>query len=80
MLPYVTIKKLAAESGYSVEAIESKIKRGEFVEGIHFIKSPDGRIHMNTRAFTQWLESNHTAKGFKSLSGGTESDTAQRSR
>jgi hypothetical protein len=80
MLPYVTIKKLADESGYSVDAIEAKIKRGEFAEGIHFVKAPDGRIHFNTKAYIEWVESSHTVKVSNSRSGGTANVTALHSR
>jgi hypothetical protein len=61
-LPYVTIRKLSEESGYSVDAIECKIKRGELAEGIHYIKSPDGRIQIIVKGWIEWLESNHMSK------------------
>lgn len=57
-LPLVTIQKLAEESGYTVEALRAKILRGQFAEGIHYIKSPDGRIHFYVEAYLQWVQSN----------------------
>jgi hypothetical protein len=33
-LPIITLQKLAAESGYTEDALRSKIARGEFAEGL----------------------------------------------
>ena len=55
MLKWVTIKKLAEESGYSVAALRSKINRGDFIEGYHWRKSRDGRIQFNVEAYNQWV-------------------------
>jgi hypothetical protein len=79
MLPYVTLQKLAEETGYSVEALEAKIKRGQFAEGVHYIKAPDGRIHFSVEGYLEWLSS-RTERDTKSRSGGTASVTALRSR
>jgi hypothetical protein len=54
---YVTIKKLAELTGYSVEAIEGKIRRRDFVEGVHYVKAPGGRIHIDTEAYEKWVTS-----------------------
>ncbi len=75
-LPLITIKKLAIESGYSEFALRSKIARGDFAEGIHFIKAPDGRIHFIVKGYLSWLESSHIEKGFKSPSTGITRDIA----
>jgi hypothetical protein len=74
-LPKVTIDKLAEESGYTVAALRCKIQRGEFAQGIHFIKSPDGRIHFIVSEYLKWVESNSTEKVSKSRSAGTVSGT-----
>lgn len=79
-LPKITLQKLAFESGYTEDALRSKIARGEFAEGVHYIKSPDGRIHFIVEAYLQWVESNHTAKGYKSPSIGTANATGQQSK
>lgn len=55
MLEWVTIQKLAEESGYTVEALRSKINRGDFIEGYHWRKARDGRIHFNIKAYNQWV-------------------------
>ena len=51
ILPKITLQKLALESGYTEDALRSKIARGEFAEGIHYIKAPDGRIHFIVEAY-----------------------------
>jgi hypothetical protein len=74
-LRMVTITKLAEESGYTEAALRAKIARGEFAQGIHFIKSPDGRIQFIVEEYLKWAESQHTGKAFKSRSTGTAKGT-----
>jgi hypothetical protein len=52
---WLTIGKFSAESGYSEDAVRSKIKRGDWMEGKVWIKAPDGRILINTEAYDQWV-------------------------
>lgn len=54
MLRHVTIEKFAAESGYTAEAVRSKIKRGDWLEGAVWIKAPDGRILIDTEGYEKW--------------------------
>jgi len=56
MLEWITIQKMHEESGYTVAALRAKIRRGQFIEGIHFKYAPDGRVHFNVKAFNQWIE------------------------
>jgi len=53
---YVTIRKLAELTGYTPDAIESKIKRRQWVEGKHYILSPDGRVQFSIEAYNAWLQ------------------------
>lgn len=53
-LAWVTIQVYAASSGYSVGALRQKIQRGQFIEGKHFRKAPDGRVLMNVEACQNW--------------------------
>lgn len=78
-LPKITLQKLATESGYTEDALRSKIARGEFAEGIHYIKAPDGRIHFIVEAYLKWVESNHIGKASKLRSTGKVSSIDQRS-
>jgi len=77
-LPKITLQKLAVESGYTEEALRGKIARGEFIEGKHYIKAPDGRIHFIVEEYLKWVESNNTGKASKLHSIGTGNDTVQR--
>lgn len=76
-LPKITLQKMAFESGYTEDALRSKIARGEFAEGIHYIKAPDGRIHFIVEAYLKWVESSHTAKESRSRSTGAVRGSGQ---
>lgn len=53
---YKTIKKFADESGYTPDAINTKIKRGVWPEGLVWVKAPDGRNLINTEGYELWVE------------------------
>ena len=55
MLRYLTIKKFAEESGYSPEAVRSKIARGDWLQDRVWTKAPDGRILIDTQGYEQWV-------------------------
>ena len=55
-MKWVTIKKLAELTGYTVKAIYNKRERGTWLEGIHWKKSPDGRLQFNIEAIEFWIE------------------------
>lgn len=55
MLRWLTIEKFSAESGYTADAIRSKIKRGDWLEGQVFVKAPDGRILVSTEGYEAWV-------------------------
>jgi hypothetical protein len=78
-LKYITAKKLAEESGYTEAALRAKVLRGEFAEGLHYRKSPDGRIQFNVEEYTKWVESQSIGVKSKSRSTGTGKDTVQQS-
>ena len=52
---FVTIKKFEELTGYSQDAIRSKIKRGDWLEGHMWKKAPDGRILIDTEGYLKWL-------------------------
>ena len=41
---YVTIEKASDLTGYTPDAIRSKIKRGDWLEGAVWQRAPDGRV------------------------------------
>jgi hypothetical protein len=55
MLRWLTIKKFALESGYTEDAIRSKIKRGDWLEGRVYTKAPDGRILIDREGYEAWV-------------------------
>ena len=55
MLRHVTIDKFAADSGYTPDAVRSKIKRGDWLEGQVWVKAPDGRILIDLEGFEKWV-------------------------
>ncbi len=56
MIRYQTIAKFSAESGYSEDAINSKIRDGVWLEGQVWKKAPDGRRLIDLEGFSQWVE------------------------
>ena len=53
---YVTIALAAALTGYTVEAIETKVARGVWLEGKEWKRAPDGRILVDMRGYEKWAE------------------------
>lgn len=53
---FATIKKFSELTGYSEDAVRSKIKRGDWLRDHMFRKAPDGRILMDVEAFNDWVE------------------------
>jgi hypothetical protein len=54
--PYVLIPRAAEITGYSVRAIELKLKRGVWVEGKEWHKLPDGHRAIDMAGFRAWCE------------------------
>ena len=53
---YILIKKLAKMTGYTENAIRCKIKKGVWLEGVHWLRAPDNRILLNHAEITKWIE------------------------
>ncbi|WP_426287476.1 hypothetical protein [Luteibacter sp. E-22] len=56
MTRYVTISKFSADSGYTEDAIRTKIKNGVWLEGHVWMKAPDGRILIIIEGYERWAE------------------------
>ena len=54
---HVLIPKAAELTGYSKRAIELKIARGQWREGIEWFKAPDGHRTINLEGVKRWQES-----------------------
>lgn len=55
MTRFVTIKRFSELTGYTAKAVESKMHRGDWLEGREFRKAPDGRILMDMEAYERWV-------------------------
>jgi len=53
---WIKAKLYAQISGITTEAQKKKRQRGEWSEGVHWIKAPDGQIMVNWRAIDAWVE------------------------
>ncbi|MNY40232.1 hypothetical protein D3C86_1749590 [compost metagenome] len=54
---HLTIKKFADESGYTEDAVRTKIRDGIWSEGTIWVKAPDGRVLINTEGYDAWASS-----------------------
>ncbi len=54
-LGWVKIRKFAALTGYTVNAIHCKRRRGDWEEGILWRKAPDGNILIHFENFQHWV-------------------------
>lgn len=56
MLRYVTIRKFAEMSGYSEDAIRTKIRDGIWRQDLEWRKAPDGRNLVDVDGYHRWVE------------------------
>lgn len=54
---WVLINRASELTGYTVNAIQHKIKGGVWPQGKLWRKAPDGRILINLEEFERWAES-----------------------
>ena len=43
-----------ALTGYTTEAINTKIKRGVWLEGFEVVRAPDGNIRLDMQGYERW--------------------------
>lgn len=53
---YVTLKRYAAMSGYTENALRLKIARGVWIEGRQWRKAPDGHVMIDVEGVEKWVE------------------------
>lgn len=53
---YVQLDVFERLTGYSADAVQKKVNRGIWREGVHFRRAPDGHVFMDLRAYHQWVE------------------------
>ena len=56
MLRYVTIPKFSEQSGYTEDAIRTKIRDGIWAEGKIWTKAPDNRVLIDVEGYREWVE------------------------
>ncbi|WP_413911857.1 excisionase [Candidatus Skiveiella danica] len=54
---YMTIKRFADWSGYTPDAIRTKVRDGVWREGLEFKRAPDGRVLIDVEGYNEWVES-----------------------
>lgn len=54
-MKFYTIKKFAELSGYSIDAIRSKINRGDWLEGMVWKRAPDNRPLIDIDGYNLWV-------------------------
>jgi hypothetical protein len=59
MILFKTIEKFATESGYTPDAIRTKIKRGVWTENFVWFRAPDKRILISTEGYNEWVLGGH---------------------
>ncbi|TQV76641.1 DNA-binding protein [Aliikangiella marina] len=52
---WVKAKLLTSINGYSPEAARKKRARGEWLEGVHWVKAPDNNYFYNWREIEIWI-------------------------
>lgn len=60
---FVTLKQFEALTGYTVDAVNSKIKRGDWLEGAVFHKAPDGRNLIDLEGYEEWVVQGKVGSG-----------------
>ena len=53
---YVRVPVFCELTGYTVDAVDGKVRKGVWLEGIHYRRAPDGHILIDLRAFHAWVE------------------------
>ena len=51
----VRIPVAAARLGYTVKAIERKIQSGVWLQGVHWVKAPDGHLFVDMVSVRNWI-------------------------
>lgn len=55
-MKWVLINIVVETVGYTKQAIYDKKKKGIWLQGIHWIKLPDGHLAFNLEAIQLWME------------------------
>lgn len=53
---YMGLKAFEELTGYTRMAVYKKAQSGTWIEGKHYVKAPDGTLHINYEEYCRWLE------------------------
>lgn len=56
MTRYVTIARCSQITGYTEDAIRTKIRDGVWTEGEVWRRAPDGRVLVDIQGYERWVE------------------------
>ncbi len=56
MVRYKTVEQFSRESGYTPDAIRTKIRDGKWPKHMVWRKAPDGRILIDVEGYYSWVE------------------------
>lgn len=56
---FVRIPKFCEETGYTKDAVNTKISRGVWVEGREWILAPDGNRIIDMEGYNRWVAKQH---------------------
>jgi hypothetical protein len=56
MTNWVRVKRFAELTGYTEDAVRTKIDRGVWLEGLVWMRAPDNSIVMSIRGYETWVE------------------------
>jgi hypothetical protein len=69
VINWVTIRRFSELSGYTEDAVRSKIADGTWLSGWVWRKAPDGRILVSIRGYEEWAEGQASAPQVARASG-----------
>ncbi len=55
-IPHVLVPRYAELTGYTVRAIEEKIAKGVWRQGVEWFKAPDGHRLISIEGVAKWVE------------------------
>lgn len=62
---YATVTRFSELSGYTPDAIRSKIKRGDWLQGHEWQRAPDGRTLIDIEGVELWVTGKACGKSLR---------------
>ncbi|WP_257294862.1 hypothetical protein [Endozoicomonas sp. YOMI1] len=56
-IEWITVKKMAEETGYTEKAIRKKVSKGNWPQGLVWRHAPDNRLLFSKTGYNKWAES-----------------------